>query len=153
MTTITRWNPFREMAAMQSALDRLFDDTWRTTWPTTASNALPLDVHETDSAYTVVTALPGLNADQINVKLENGALIISANVPQPSVPDKARVLIQERPFGQFVRAINLPQPVDTQKVEATYEQGILTLTLPKSPEAQPKLIPIKANGKLLQSSN
>lgn len=153
MTTITRWNPFREMAAMQSALDRLFDDTWQTSWLVSGSNMLPLDVYETDTAYTVSTALPGLSADQINVKIENGALVISANVPQPTLPENARLLIQERPFGQLVRTVNLPQPVDMQHVEASYEQGVLTLTLPKSPEAQPKMIPIKANGKLLQSKN
>ncbi len=151
--TMTRWNPFREMAAMQNALDRLFEDTWRTGWPTTGGSSLALDVHETDTGYTVKADLPGLNPDQINVKIENGALVISANLPQPTVPENTRVLIQERPFGQFVRTVNLPQRVDTQHVEASYEHGVLTLTLPKSPEAQPKLIPIKANGKLLQSKN
>ena len=58
MSTIVRWNPFREMAAMQSALDRMFEDSWRTTG-FSFNGSLPLDVNETDQAYTVTAALPG----------------------------------------------------------------------------------------------
>ncbi len=154
MSTIVRWNPFREMAAMQSALDRLFDDSWRTTWPEFTGNTLAFDVYDSDTAYTAIVALPGLDADQINVKLQDGALTISAELPQPQAPENARPLLQERTFGKFSRTIALPQAVNADQVEAIYENGILTLTLPKVPEVQPKQITVKAqNGKLLQSSN
>jgi HSP20 family protein len=154
MTTIVRWNPFREMAAMQSALDRMFDDSWRTTWPTFSGNTLAFDVYETDTAYTAVVALPGLSAEQINVKLHDGSLTISAEMPQPQVPENARTLLQERTFGTFSRTIALPQPVNADQVEAVYENGVLTLTLTKAPEAQPRLISIKSNGqKLIESKN
>ena len=154
MTTVVRWNPFREMAAMQSALDRIFDDTWRSTWPSfSGGNLLAFDVHETDQGYTAVVALPGLTPDQINVRLEDGVLTVSADIPQPTTPENARVLMQERTFGKFSRSVQLPQAVDANKVEATYENGILTLTLPKSPEAQPKQIPIKTAQAQLQSKN
>lgn len=153
MSSIMRWNPFREMAAMQSALDRLFEDTWRGVWPTTAGNALALDVHETDTAYTVVTALPGLSAEQISVRFDDGNLIISAEIPQPQPAEGTKVLLQERPFGQFTRSLRLPQTIDVNQVEATYENGLLTLTLPKTPEVQPKQIPVKAGGNLLPSKN
>jgi HSP20 family protein len=145
MTTIVRWNPFREMAAMQGALDRMFDQSWRTALPTfNGGNMLAFDAFETDAAYTVTVALPGVNADQINVRLHDGTLTVSADVPQPAVPENAHLLLQERPFGQFSRSIALPQPVNADQVEAAYEDGILTLTLPKSPEAQPKMISIKS---------
>ena len=154
MATIVRWNPFREMAAMQSALDRMFDDSWRTSWPEFAGNTLAFDVYETDEAYTVVAALPGLNPDQINVKLHDGSLTISAELPQPQLPENARPILQERTFGNFSRTIALPQHVSTDKVEAGYENGILTLTLPKAPEAQPKMISVKThNGKALPSKS
>jgi HSP20 family protein len=146
MTTIVRWNPFREMASMQSALDRLFDESWRTTWPTSIGNTLAFDVYETDEAYTAIVTLPGLSADQINVRMHEGALIISAELPQPVVPENARPLLQERTFGQFSRTINLPQPVDADQVEATYEDGVLTLHVPKIPQSQPKQISVKSNG-------
>lgn len=146
MTTIIRWNPIREMAAMQSAMDRLFENTWRGVQPTVAGNMLPLDVYESDSAYTVSTTLPGLSIDQIQITLHENTLSISGEVAQPEA-DNGRALVQERVYGKFSRSVNLPQPVDAEAVEATYENGVLTLSLPKTPNAQPRLIPVKtANG-------
>lgn len=148
MTSLIRWNPVREMAAMQSAMDRLFDETWRSIRPTVAGNALALDVYETDQAYTVHTALPGVNPENINVSFQDDVLTISGEVEQPKFAEEnnARVLLFERTYGKFSRSIRLAQSVDADKVEATYENGVLTLTLPKTPEAQPRLIPIKTNG-------
>lgn len=152
MANYVRWNPFREMAAMQSALDRMFEDSWRTT-PAFRGDTLAFDVYETDTEYTASVALPGLNPDEISIRLEDNVLTISAELPQPQVPEGAHVLVQERSFGTFSRSIRLPGLVDADHVEAHYEDGILTLTLPKAEEAQPKRIPVKAGGKLLQSSN
>lgn len=153
---ITRWNPFREMAAMQNAMDRLFEDTWRGNWPTSVRwagfESPALDIHENDKAYTVVAPLPGVNPDQINVKLQNGVLTISGEIGEPEVKDDAKVVVQERYYGKFSRSVTLPQLVDSDKVEATYDNGVLTLNLPKSPEAQPKQISIKTN-KALPSKN
>lgn len=152
MSTVVRWNPFREMAAMQSALDRMFDDSWRSTG-FTFNGSLLLDVYETDQAYTVTAAMPGLEADQFNIKLHNDTLTISAELPKPELAEGTRVLMQERPFGTLSRSVTLPQPIDNNNVEATYHNGVLTLTLPKSPEAQPRSIPVKTNGHLITSSN
>lgn len=152
MSNVVRWNPFREMAEMQRALDRMFEDSWHTGWPTANGNSLAVDVHETDTAYTAVLSLPGLNPDQINVRLNNGTLTVSGELPQAALPENGRALIQERAFGHFSRSISLPQSIDADKVEANYENGVLTLTLPKVPEAQPKIINIKTN-KMLQSKN
>jgi HSP20 family protein len=152
MATLTRWNPIREVAAMQSSLDRLFDESWRNLWPVTASGALPVDLYETDNAYKAVFAIPGVNQDQINIRFENGVLTVSAEIPQQQV-ENARVLIQERGFGRYSRSITLPEFVEVDKAEANYENGMLMLNLPKRPEAQPKQINIKVNGhKQLKSS-
>jgi HSP20 family protein len=139
---------------MQSALDRLLDDSWRTAWPTYNGNTLAFDVYETDNAYTATVAIPGVSAEQINVSFHDGALHVSAEVPQPTFPENSRLLMQERSFGQFSRSIRLPQQIDASAVEATYENGVLTLNLPKTPEAQPKQIQVKTNGqKVIQSNN
>ena len=148
MTTIVRWNPIREMAAMQSAMDRLFEETWRGARPSIAGNALALDVHETDQAYVVHTSLPGVEADKINISFQDDVLTISGEVEQAKTNEdqNTRVLLSERSYGKFSRSIRLAQAIDADKVEATYENGVLTLTLPKAPEAQPRLIPVKTNG-------
>ena len=143
MATIVRWNPVREMAAMQSAMDRLFENTWRNAQPTVAGNLLPLDVYESDAVYTVTTTLPGLNIDQIQITLHEGVLTISGELAEPNV-ENHRALLQERAYGKFSRSVKLPELVDAERVEATYQNGVLTLTLPKTPNAQPRLIPVKA---------
>ncbi|HLU09297.1 MAG TPA: Hsp20/alpha crystallin family protein [Oceanobacillus sp.] len=145
MSTIIRWNPIREMAAMQSAMDRFFDETWRSFRDVDTSLALPLDVHETGTAYHVVAALPGIPADSIHVSIHDGALTISGEVPQPSYPEDARALLLERTYGRFSRTIRLPEPVVPDQIEATLDNGVLTLNVPKSPEAQPKQIPVRVH--------
>ncbi|MFW5748630.1 MAG: Hsp20/alpha crystallin family protein [Chloroflexota bacterium] len=143
MSTIIRWNPVREMAAMQSAMDRLFDETWRSARTGNGGSALAVDVHETDSTYTVVANLPGVNPDAISVSLHDGVLTIAAEIARAERDENARVLVQERSYGKFSRSLNLPQPVDSDKVEASYDDGVLTLALPKVPEVQPRQIPVK----------
>lgn len=152
MSRVVRWNPIREMMAMQDTMERIFEDTWRSVQPTIAGNMLSLDVHETDDAYLVVTSFPGMTADDIHISLHDGILTISGELPQPDVAEDTRVVIQERAYGKFTRNIRLPQAVDVENVEAVYNNGLLKLTLPKTPEAQPRLIPIK-DTKLIQSEN
>ena len=146
MSTFIRWIPIREMAAMQSAMDSRFEDEWRYAPPVFNGYSLALEVYETDADYTVVAALPGLNAEDINISLHDSRLTIGAEMAAPEVNADNRVLLQERAFGTFSRSINLPQPVVYDAVETTYENGVLTLTLPKTPEAQPHQISVKVSG-------
>ncbi|MCA0455327.1 MAG: Hsp20/alpha crystallin family protein [Chloroflexi bacterium] len=159
--TIVRWNPFKEMANMQNAMDRLFEDAWRGNWSAfnggftgfSGFDSPALDIHETDTAYNVAVPLPGINPDDINVRMQNGTLTISGELPQPKVEENTKVVVQERYYGKFSRSVSLPEHVDAEKVEATYENGVLTLSLPKLPEAQPKQIAIKINNKQLDSGS
>lgn len=144
---ITRWNPLREMAAMQSAMDRLFEETWRPLLDnrSTGINSLALDVDENDNAYTVTTEMPGVKPENIHVKLDGDYLMIEGEIPaQETTEEGTRSLMRERRYGRFTRSIRLPLAVESDKVEATYEDGVLKLTLPKSEVAQPKQIPVKA---------
>jgi HSP20 family protein len=153
MSTIIRWNPIREMAAMQSALDRVFEDAWRGSRATMTGSALALDVFEVDGAYSVVASLPGLSAEQINVSVHDGVLTISGELPEGELDENIRTLLRERPAGKFSRSITLPEAVQTDNVEAAYENGVLTLTLPKLPELQPRTIPVRAGSGTLVSQN
>lgn len=147
MTGIVRWNPFREMAAMQNMMDRIFEETWRPFFEEggAALNTLALDLHEDDAQYTVVTELPGVKADDIHIKLDGDYLMIEGEIPEQVVEKEGqRSLIKERRYGRFSRRIRLPQPVDSDKVSATYDSGVLKLTLPKTEAVQPKQIPVRA---------
>lgn len=146
MTGIVRWNPFREMAAMQNMMDRIFEETWRPFFEEGSAvlNTLALDLHEEDTQYIVTTELPGVKAENINVKLDGDYLTIEGEIPEQVVEKEGRrSLIKERRYGRFSRRVRLPQAVDSDKVSAAYENGVLTLTLPKSEAAQPKQIPVR----------
>jgi HSP20 family protein len=139
---------------MQNAMDRWFNESLRGWRPlieegTFDANMLALDVHEDDKNFTVVTALPGVKPENIQVKLHDDLLSIEAEIPEQKTEKKedSKVLLQERVYGKFSRRVRLPQPVNSSKVEAAYSDGVLTLTLPKAEEAQPKMIQIKTDGK------
>jgi len=142
----------REIAAMQSMMDRFFEDSLRG-FDTTADNTLALDIHESDEAYLLLANLPGVNSDNIEVTLHDGLLHISAEMPKAEVAEDVRVRMEERPYGTYTRSIRLPKAVDNTAVEAAYENGVLALTLPKAEDAQPRQIPIKVNGTLTDGNN
>ncbi|MEO1439336.1 MAG: Hsp20/alpha crystallin family protein [Chloroflexota bacterium] len=144
MSIVIRRNPIREMAAMQNAMDRLFEDTWRGMGLNAeADNTLAIDVHENDEAYTLLANVPGANPANIEITLHDSVLTINADLPQADVEDGTRVHINERVSGTYVRSLRLPKAVDASAVEAAYENGVLVLTLPKTPDAQPRQIPIR----------
>jgi HSP20 family protein len=159
---MTRWNPFRELAAMQNAMDRLFED-WRPYLDegrgvVQSGNLLAIDAHEDDKQYVISTELPGVKSENINVRQEGDYLLIDAEIPETTVEREGqRSLIKERRYGRFTRRLRLPQNIDFSKAEATYEDGVLTLTLPKAEAQQPKTLPVRAksgngNGSQKQSS-
>lgn len=153
MARIVRWNPIREMAAMQSAMDRIFEDTWRSVQPTLNGNLLALDVHETPEHYTITTAIAGLNPEEFEITYNDNTLTISVEVREPQLPENTKMLMNERVYGKFTRSVTLPQMVDSDNINADYENGILTLTLPKTPDAQPRQIRVRTHNTLLQSNN
>ncbi|MBE0690668.1 MAG: Hsp20/alpha crystallin family protein [Anaerolineae bacterium] len=145
---LTRWNPVREMTTMQRAMDRLFDD-WRPFFDfdgesTEGTRALALDVHEDDNNYVLTTEMPGVQPDQIQVRKEGDYLVIEGELSEEkSEKEGTRTLVSERRYGRYMRRIRLPQDIDADKAEAQYENGVLTLKLPKAEVVKPKLIPIK----------
>jgi HSP20 family protein len=152
MSTIIRWNPIRELAAMQSAMDRIFDESWRDVRPAFEGNSLPIDAHESDRAYTIVANLPGVTAEEIDINLHENVLTIGVEVNREEREEGERTLVEERFYGKLSRSFRLPQPVDSDNVEASYNNGVLTLTLPKTEEAQPRRIAVKTHD-MLKSNN
>ncbi len=152
MNNVTRWNPFREISEMQRQLDRVFDDAWNHTESRYTSNWMPIDVTETETDYRVIADLPGLTVDDINVNFHDGLLTISGEVQDKRNEEGDSILVRERTYGKFSRQINLSVPIDVDHIQASYDNGVLTLTLPKAESAKPRQIPIKKQN-LLDSNN
>ena len=154
MSSITRWNPVREFNAMQNFMDRLIEETARPMRGLVesyegVSGSLALDVVEEDKAYTVTTSQPGVKADDIKVNMHDDLLTIEAEIPaktteKTETANGRKVLMQERAWGKFSRSIRLPQNVKNDGVEASFENGVLTLSLPKAEHVLPRTIPVKA---------
>jgi HSP20 family protein len=123
---------------LQDELDRLFESPL-TGW------APALDVYEDKDNVLVKAELPGLKREDIDVSLQDGALVISGERKIEKVEEGVEVHRQERFYGKFQRALTLPEPVAADKVKADYKDGILTITLPKTEEAKPRKIDVRVN--------
>lgn len=148
-TTPQPWKPFE---ALRREVDRLFEDFdggfWRPSfrYPEAAFKSAPVDVGETDKAYEVTAELPGMDEKNIEVKLANGCLTIKAEKQEDKEEKNRDYYVRERSFGSFLRTFQIPDGVDQDKIDASYKNGVLTVALPKSVEAQKaeKKITIKA---------
>ena len=102
----------------------------------------PVDIQETEDAYRLVAELPGLTKDDINITLENNVLRLTGERKFEKDVSKENYHRVERTYGTFSRAFTLPIQVNPEKVEATFENGLLTLTVPKAEQAKPRKISI-----------
>ncbi|MBI2739024.1 MAG: Hsp20/alpha crystallin family protein [Rhodospirillales bacterium] len=136
------WQPFE---SLRHEIGRLFDDfgfaPWRTPFRRSLADfqratAPPVDIVETDKAYEVTADVPGFDEKDIEVKLLNGTLYIKGERKSEKEEKKEGFYLSEREFGSFERRFELPDEVDADKIAATLKKGVLTVTLPKKPEAQ-----------------
>ena len=132
------WPAFGRLANLQDELDRLFESPL-TGW------SPALDVAEDKDVYTVRVELPGLKRQDIQVSLQDGALVISGERQEEKISEGTEVHRRERFYGKFQRALTLPEPVAADKVKADYKDGVLTISLPKTEEAKPKKIDVSVN--------
>ena len=101
---------------------------------------------EKDDAFVVKASIPGINADDLEITLSDNVLTIKGEIKADEDIEEEQYHVRERRYGSFMRSVTLPTPVDADAVEATYEHGVLTLTVPKAEEAKPKRIAIRSNG-------
>jgi HSP20 family protein len=155
-----QWTPFE---SLRREIDRLFDDfgssfwhrpfrrsvfdmvpSWGrdVAWPTVPA----VDVSDTEKAYEITAELPGIDEKNVDVKVTNGVLTIKGEKREEKEEKKKDYYLRERNFGSFERSFQVPDGVDNDKIEASFKKAILTVTLPKKPEAQAaaKKIDIKA---------
>ncbi|MGZ5927173.1 MAG: Hsp20/alpha crystallin family protein [Rhizomicrobium sp.] len=157
---VQAWHPFE---TLRREVDRIFEnfnrDLWRSPFSRSVFDIEPLwrreltlaatpavDIVEKDGAFEVTAELPGMDEKNIEVKLDNGGLTIRGEKQEEKEEKQKGYHLQERSYGSFERYFAVPEGVDTDKIEASFKKGVLTVTLPKKPEAQKpaKKIDVKA---------
>jgi HSP20 family protein len=149
---IVRFDPFREVTSLQDRMNRLFDEVWGRTrqgeGDTISGSWLPaVDVRETKDSLEIQAELPGIDAKDVEVSVANGLLTLKGSREFEKATEGQTYHRVERAYGAFERSFTLPTNVNPEKIEASFRQGVLHLTLPKREEAKPKSISIKVEGK------
>ncbi len=139
------WSPSRELATLREAMNRLFDDSFSRAMGTFNTfeqvSVLPIDVYTTDDDIVVTASVPGLDPESVTVTVEGDALTISGETPGRL--ENVSYLFCEQFHGKFSRTLKLNVPVDADRIEATFDKGVLTLVLPKAEAIKPKQIKVK----------
>ena len=136
---LARWDLFRDLRSAEDEFDRIAGRAFsRDTW------VPALDVRESEDRFDVTVDLPGLGPDDVNVTFEDGMLSITGK-REFSKDDQGETWHRiERSFGTFARSMRLPQTADTERIEATFDKGVLTVSVPKTEQAKPRTIEVRS---------
>lgn len=144
---ITRWDPFREVASLQNRMNSLFRDLNEGDNPLTTASFVPaVDIYEDEKKVVLKLEVPGVDQKDLDVSVENHTLTVKGERKFESEEKEQNFHRIERRYGSFFRAFTLPSTVDSENVQAVYNNGVLKLELAKKAEAQPKQIKINAGG-------
>ncbi|MCJ7654618.1 MAG: Hsp20/alpha crystallin family protein, partial [Dehalococcoidia bacterium] len=123
---IVRWEPFREMASLRDAMDRLFEDSFVRTprlWPRVGKWGLPIDMHQTANDVIVKTSLPGFKPDEVDISITGDTLAIKGAHKEEQEVNEENCIYKERRYGTFSRSVLIPVHVKSDKAEAVFEDG------------------------------
>src|ERR1700693_3652925 len=156
MTLITRYDPFREFVTLQDRMNRFFRDPrgpeGHDESLTTTSFAPPVDIYEDEHNITLKLEVPGIDEKDIDVRIENNTLTVHGERKFEKEEKEENFRRVERQYGSFTRTFSLPPTVDPEKVTASYDKGILKISLAKKAEAKPKQIKVNVGSeKTLES--
>jgi HSP20 family protein len=150
MANLARWDPFQDLLAIQDEMNQLFGQAMGQRGRATGGEAgtrawaPALDIAERNDAYVVTVEVPGIKPEQLDITLENGALTISGERRFETETKEEQFHRIERRYGAFRRSITLPDRVKADAVEASFEDGLLQVVVPKAEEAKPKRIEVRA---------
>ena len=145
MSNLIRWEPVRDMMSLREAMDQLINDAFTRPVSMSGGSIIPaIDLYQNDDSVVVKAALPGLKADDVQISVTADVLTLRGEFKQENEQKDTTYHIREQRFGSFERSIMLPSDVQTDKSKADFENGILTITLPKAESVKPKSITIKA---------
>jgi HSP20 family protein len=144
---IVRWEPFREMTSLRDAMDKLFEDSFVRAprlWSRVGEWELPIDMHQADKDVVVKASLPGFKPEEVDISITGDTLTIKGEHKEEQEVKDGNYFYKERSCGTLSRSVLMPVKVKSDKAEAVFGDGVLTLTLPKAEEAKPKQIKVKA---------
>jgi HSP20 family protein len=145
MSNLIRWEPARETMTLREAMDRLLNDAFTRPLNLDGDNwSIPaVDMYQTDDDIVVKAALPGIKADEVQINVTGEVLTIKGEVKQEEEVKEKAYHLREQRWGTFERSLALPTDVIADKAKADFENGVLTVTLPKAEKVKPKTISIK----------
>lgn len=149
MSSMMPWDPLRESMSLREAMNRLFEESFLrpgllSSGERTAVEA-PIDVYETKDNVVLKAAVPGIKPEELDVTITGDVLTIKGEYKSDEQNEEGRNYIhRERRYGSFTRQLTLPAAIDANNVNATFENGILTLELPKKEDVKPKSVKITA---------
>jgi len=145
---ITRWDPFRDVVALQNRMNSLFQDFGRgqsdSELVSTAAFVPPVDIYEDEHKIVLKLEVPGLKQEDLDIQLENNTLTVRGERKFEKEEKEENFHRIERRYGSFYRAFTVPNTVNTENVKASYDNGVLRVELEKRPEAKPKQIKVQA---------
>ena len=141
--------PFTGLMSLRQAMNRLFEDNFITSTNLDPFRQLvPVDLRETETEYVIEASLPGIKPEEMQITATDNLLTIRATREQEEkkTGKKGQYMRRERYEGELRRTVSLPSPIDASKVTATYEHGVLTVSVPKTAQVKPAQIPVKVKG-------
>jgi HSP20 family protein len=147
MATLQRFEPLREMVSLRDAMNSLFQESFVRPIGLLGEGPamLPLDIAENENEFLVKASLPGVKPEDVQITAHGDTLTIRGEAKEEQEKKDEHYHLRERRVGQFQRTVTLSTPISADKAQANFENGVLTLVLPKAEEAKPKQI--KVNGK------
>lgn len=154
MAGLTRWNPWSELFSLHDQMDQLFNEAFGSyvaprrngggNGGAEPAMTLPIDIRQTDEAYVLEASVPGFAPEEVEVTLDQNVLTIQGTHRQESEETRGGFIRRERRTGSFHRQVALPAEVRADEISASFEHGVLTVTVPRAQKAQPKRIPVAA---------
>ncbi|HEU4671953.1 MAG TPA: Hsp20/alpha crystallin family protein [Candidatus Limnocylindrales bacterium] len=144
MTVVRRGSPFSELVSLRQAMDRLFDDSFvrPNQFFHNVDGGMPLDVRSTADGLEIEASLPGVKPDEVDVTVEGGTLVITASTSSDERKEQGDYLVHEIRRGSVSRSIALPTGYEADKATASFENGLLRLSIPKAEQLKPRQIRI-----------
>lgn len=144
--TLVKWEPFRDLMAMQDRMTRLIDETLSRIWKEDMAQGVwspPVDILERGDEVVLKADLPGVTQNEIDIRVEEGTLTIQGERKFVKESPEENYVQIERPYGTFRRTFSIPRTIDQESIKASYKDGVLRIILPRRQEIQPKQIVVE----------